>query len=173
MEHIFSNSLCLFFAWLFARGVVHKLSARDYYRDLVASYVPLSSAAAALLGLVIVLELTLVALLLLPGFGATGLGGSALLLGIYALFMAWRLWQGRTAMPCGCSGANSPLVLSPPLVLRNVACAIVALAAAAYAQHWGPWPQLLVAFGLALFLAAAYLLLEQLLANAQYMNEEV
>ena len=173
MGLIFSNSLCLFFAWLFGRGVVHKLSALDYYRELVASYVPIRGAAAALLGLVIVLELTLVALLLLPCSGAMGLGGSALLLGIYAAFMTWQLCQGRTAMSCGCSGANYPLVISPALVLRNVACAIVALLAAAYAEHWGTWPQLLMALVLALLLAAACLLFEQLLANAQYMNEEV
>lgn len=173
MGILFSNTLCLFFAWLFGRAVVHKLSAPAYYRELVASYFPIPGAAGTLLALTTVLELALVALLLLPGSRAVGLTGCALLLVIYAAFMAWQLWRGGVGLSCGCSGANSTLVISLPLVLRNIACAILALSATLYTASWGIWPQVVVALTLALILATAYLLFEQALANAQYMNEDV
>jgi hypothetical protein len=76
-------------------------------------------------------------------------------------------------MSCGCSGANSTLVISLPLVLRNIACAILAFSATLYTVSWGGWSQMVVALSLALILATGYLLFEQMLANAQYMNEDV
>ena len=173
MGILFGNTICLFFAWLFGRAVAHKLYAPAYYRELLAVSFPIPGAAGTLLALTTTLELVLVALLFLPGSRATGLTGCALLLLIYAAFMAWQLWQGRVGMSCGCSGANSTLVISLPLVLRNIACAILAFAATLYTVSWGGWPQVVAALALALILAAAYLLFEQALANAQYMNEDV
>ena len=173
MGILFGNTFCLFFAWLFGRAVVHKLSAPAYYRELMAAYVPIPGAAGTFLVLAIALELALVALLLLPGYRSIGLTGCALLLLIYAALMAWQLWRGRVGMSCGCSGANSTLVISLPLVLRNIACAILAFSATLYTVSWGGWSQMVVALSLALILATGYLLFEQMLANAQYMNEDV
>lgn len=173
MSVLIIDALCLFFAWLFGRASIHKLSAPSHYRQLMASYVSIPGAGSALLVLVIAVELSLVALLLAPGLRTTGLGGCAILLLVYTGLMAWQLWRGRVDTSCGCAGANSTLVISAPLILRNLVCALFAVTAGVYASVGEAWSQPVLACVLTLIMISGYLLFEQSVAHAQFMNEDV
>ena len=173
MPEVLAVGLSLFFAWLFARAALHKLAQRAYYLNLMTAYFSASWVAAPLLLLATATELLLACLLLLPGLRGVGLVGTALLLTVYALAMAWQLWRGRADTPCGCSGAGSSLTVAPILVIRNLLCVALAVLALNIGAVLQGWYSLLLSAGCATVLSLLYLWIEQAIANNQYMNEEI
>lgn len=162
-----------FLAWLFGTAAVHKLRNIGHYRRLMGKYLDGGPVAPVFVWLVAAVEMSLAIAVVLPQTQRIGLASTALLLIAYAGLMGLQLARGRADMKCGCAGPASDTTISPALVLRNLACAVLALVAMA--------PNVSVdagvaGIGLALFVASfaalAYLGSEQLIANAQQMAGE-
>ncbi|WP_342805105.1 MauE/DoxX family redox-associated membrane protein [Alteromonas sp. M12] len=167
-----SDAIALFFMWLFVRAAIHKLQAsnREYYKQLFADYgvtkPKLASALSYVLG---ALELIIAVALI---FEATRTNASiiaALLLSIYLTGMAIQLIQGKRDINCGCSGPNSHIKVSWPLILRNAVLVplvlICTLPTAGFASSL--WFAVLMTGA---FLILTYSCVENLIANAQKIS---
>jgi len=173
LPDLISIGLAWFLAWLFAAAALHKFRAPDDYRELLGAYLPGLPSSRVFVWLPASLELGLALLLLLPQLRSVGLAGGALLLLAYAGLMGLQLARGNTDLKCGCAGAASSTTVSPVLVVRNLVCALLALAALA--------PSVLVSAGLAgmvlsifiaVFSVVIYLSTEQIISNAQQIAGE-
>ena len=130
MPDLVANAIALFLAWMFGVAAVHKFGHAGHYRRLVGSYLDTASVPAGAVYTIAALELTLALALLIPGVaGAVGLPGAAALLVAYAGLMGLQLARGRADMKCGCAGPAADVTISPALVVRNLVCAALALAA--------------------------------------------
>ena len=173
MPDLIAMGVGWFLAWLFGTAALHKARNIAHYQRLMGKYLNDSPVAPVFVWLVAAVEMSLAIAMLLPQTQRTGLVATALLLIAYAGLMSLQLARGRADMKCGCAGPASDTTISPALVLRNLACAALALVAMA--------PNVSVdagvaGVGLALFVASfaalAYLGSEQLIANAQHMAGE-
>ncbi len=171
MPDLVANGIALFLAWVFGSGAVHKIRHAAHYRPLVGRYLNVERVPAGVVHGIAALELTIALALLSPGsVGTAGLAGAAALLFAYAGLIGLQLAQGRTDMKCGCSGPASDVAVSPALVLRNLACAALALMALLPATEIdGGAMGILFSLSLAAFAIVVYLACEQLLANGQQM----
>ncbi|MGV8955337.1 MAG: MauE/DoxX family redox-associated membrane protein [Cypionkella sp.] len=162
---LLAASLTVFVSLIFARAAWHKLSEFTEFTGFVADYkllperlvVPASWAMAGAETLAVVLQVV-------PLGRPLGLSLMVLLLLAYAGAMTINIRRGRTTIECGCGGAVQPL--SSSLVIRNLLLAGLGLgslllplgamsasdAIAAIASGFGLW--------------VAFLLIEQILANA-------
>ncbi|MEM9531618.1 MAG: MauE/DoxX family redox-associated membrane protein [Pseudomonadota bacterium] len=159
-----------FLAWLFAIASFHKLRAPQEYAALIQRQLPglmrsrtLARATATLLG---VAELATGVALLLAPTRAVGAALAAGLLLLYGLAMSRMLARGIRATRCGCGGLSSTLSHSWALVGRNVICA--ALAGLVLLTDTSAS---LLGGAFALLLVVMYLGVEQLISNAQQMQE--
>lgn len=154
-----------FLALLFARAAIHKVFDFTAFTGFVADYrlVP-DAMVRPLAALVAAAEVAVVLALILPGGQAAGALLAAALLLAYAGGMAVNLRRGRDRIECGCGGAPQPLGWL--LVGRNLVLAAIAGAAAAVPLSIpGLAGTLVVTLG-GLTCFAAYLLADQILANA-------
>jgi hypothetical protein len=105
--------------------------------------------------------------LLAPATRAAGALAVALLLGTYALAIAWNLLRGRRHIDCGCSGPGGRRTLGEGLVFRNV-CLLAAAGVAGLPVAARPWVWLdaVTAGAGAVVLALLYVALDGALANA-------
>lgn len=170
---LIADGVAWFLAWLFGTAALHKARNIEHYRRLMGKYLNGSPVGPVFVWLVASVELSVALTMLLPQTRWTGLAGTALLLIAYASLMGVQLARGRADMKCGCAGPASDTTISPALMLRNLACAALALVAMT--------PNISVdagvaGVGLALFVATfaalTYLGSEQLIANAQHMAGE-
>lgn len=117
-------------AAIFGFAAIAKLRELAYFQGVVADYrllppalVPLAARALPLA------ELAGVAALLSEAghrAGALALAAIALL---YGLAIALNLLRGHRRIDCGCSWSPLPTMLTPPMLLRNAAVLLLALAA--------------------------------------------
>ena len=169
-----TNALALFLFWLFARAALHKFRHARHYRQLVSSFLEGHGRTLPLVYLVAALELVMALLVIPPATRALGCIGVSLLLAFYAAMMAWHYLRGHADMRCGCSGIDSQLTVGPALIARNLVCSAFALTAIAAP---GDWPQNILlavcALIVALMLVAAYTLSDDLIAQAQAMEQDI
>ena len=118
------------FALLFASAAWQKLAAPGDFHAAVREYrlVP-GAAVAAVAVLLVAAEVAVAAALGVPALRAAALAAVAALLLVYAAAIGINLARGR-AIDCGCGGPAVGRPISGWLVVRNVALATVALAAA-------------------------------------------
>ena len=173
MPDLITIGLAWFLAWLFAAAGLHKFRAPDFYRQLLGAYLSAIPSSRISVWLLASLELGLALLLLSPQLRSVGLAGSALLLLAYAGLMGQQLARGTTDLKCGCAGAASSTTVSPALVVRNLVCASLALAALAPSVLSSAGATgIALSFFIAVFIAVIYLSSEQLINNAQQIAGE-
>jgi uncharacterized membrane protein len=162
-----------FLAWLLGTAALHKARNAEHYQRLMGKYLSGLPVGPVLVWLVAAIELSLALAMLLPQTQRAGLVGTSFLLLAYACMMSVQLARGRADMKCGCAGPASDTTISPTLVLRNLACAVLALLATTPTISMDAG---VAGIGLALFVAAfaalIYLGSEQLIANGQQMAGE-
>ena len=168
------NGLALFFVWLFAVAALHKMRSPVYYQRLIASYGNVASVGRLLVFLVAFCELSVALSLLMPATRTAGFAGGAALLLAYTGLMAWQYLRGHGDLACGCAGPESALTVAPALFIRNLACAGLAIPAMALAKTLPISPggaalTLTVAF----FMIFFYVCSDQVIANAQAMNQDI
>jgi hypothetical protein len=162
-----------FLVWLFAQAAFYKISAPEYYQELVHRYVPAIPGSRMWVALVATLEVGIALCLLVPQWRALGLIAAAALLLVYGALMAIEIMRGKAGAQCGCAGPGSSLGTSWSLVLRNGVCASLALLGlAGIGAADVSWMGLTLAAFLGLFAALVYLTVEQIVSNAQWMAEE-
>jgi len=170
LPDLIGTGLALFLAWLFAQAAIHKFRAPEVYRQLVAVYLDTAAVGRSTVWMIASVELALALMLLLPISRYAGLAGSALMLLAYSGLMALQLLRGRKDIQCGCAGPASTATITPSLVVRNLVCCLLALAAMAPAVVVSPG---LIGAGMSGFIAAfsilIYLSSEQMISNAQQM----
>jgi len=170
--HFLSDVIALFLMWLFLRAAVHKLSPdnRYYYLQLMADYgVSSSKLAAALYKCLGTLELVVAMAMLAAStrFYATII--AVALLGMYLLGMTAQLIKGKRDLSCGCSGPNSHLKISWPLIIRNAVLICIALMCTL------PGVGFTSPLSFAIFMTCGFMILfyscvENLIANAQKIS---
>ena len=169
---VIANGLAWFLVWLFAQAAWHKFATPRFYRQLMAQYLGRAGSKVAV-RLVAAIEAGVALVLLISQWRCAGLVAAAAMLLIYSSLMASRLWQGDAGIQCGCSGPDSELVLSWALVMRNGACAVLALLALVAGDTSGPgWPGGLVSMLIAAVLIFGYVICELIISQAQWMAGE-
>lgn len=174
MPHVVTLGVVGFLAWLFASAGLHKLRAPRAYAGLLSRYLPGLPAVAPVALCLGALEVVVAVALLLPASRAVATLAAVCLLLAYAGGMVLQLLRGEGDMRCGCGGADSALLISPSLVLRNLICA--GLGAAAFLDPVrvdGGWPGVVMALCIAIFLVLANLSAEQLIGNSQQLAEDL
>ena len=152
--------VALSLAALWLAAATHKLRTFESFSAVVADYrlVP-ARAAGACAAAVTAAELGLGIGLLFPAGRDPALAGSALVLVLYAGAIAVNLLRGRRFIDCGCSGFAGRQPLGAWLVARNLALALVALAATLPVQGralvWFDAVVVAAAAGVSAFLYAA------------------
>jgi hypothetical protein len=150
---------------LFSLALYHKLydwagfrRALTDHRIVPPSFVPTVAVAIVLLETAVV-------------FGRfTALGGALLL--AYAATIAVNLLRGRVRIDCGCGGVAGRERLSWWLVGRNVVCAVVAFVASSRPSPRAfEWIDVFSVTAAVATVAALYLAIDQLIANAARMRE--
>jgi hypothetical protein len=173
LPDLIAMGVAWFLAWLLGTAAIHKARNAEHYQRLMSKYLNDLSVGPVLVWLLVAVELSLAVAMLLPQTQWLGLVGTALLLVAYASLMGMQLARGRADMKCGCAGPASDTTISPTLVLRNLACAVLALLATTPTISMDAG---VAGIGLALFVAAfaalIYLGSEQLIANGQQMAGE-
>ncbi len=170
MPELVVNGLAWFIAWLFAVAALHKFRAPAYYQGLLNGWFPGVAVGSWVPYIVAASELGIAIAVLLPSTRGAGLLAAAMVLLLYAVVMGLQLAGGRGTASCGCAGPASSLVISAPVVLRNLLCAALALLALLPLQagDHGLAGAALSA-SVAAFLIAGYLTSEQLIVNAQHL----
>ena len=127
--------IALSLAALWLAAATHKLRAFGAFSAVVTDYrlVP-ARAAGVCAAAVTASELGLGIGLLFPAGRNPALAGSALVLALYAGAIAVNLLRGRRFIDCGCAGFAGLQPLGAWLVVRNLALALMALAATLPAQ---------------------------------------
>ena len=159
----------VFAALLFARAALHKLFDFTAFTGFLADYelVP-ESAVRPVAAIVAGAEVAVILTALVPALHAvSAVLAAGLLLG-YAAAMAVNLRRGRDRVECGCGGAVQPLAWA--LVWRNaVLAAFVLIGAGASASGFGLAESVVVITG-CLTVFTAYLLADQIIANAAFIR---
>lgn len=170
MPDVVAYGIAFFLAWLLGVSAWHKFRSPAFYRSLVGVYLGGLPVPAGLVPALAGAETALALLLVLPATRALALACAAGLLLGYALLMANKLLEGRRDLRCGCAGPAADVLLSPALVLRNLVCAGLGLAAIPLvAGPFGFVVTLVAGLSVASFLTLMYLCCEQLIGNAQRM----
>ncbi len=156
-----------FFSMLWALALWHKAQRWQEYREQVRDYRVAPEAAAGALALALAAAEGALALAWQfdAGRGWAALG-SAALLSVYGLAMAWNLARGRSSIDCGCGGEGQGIRWA--LVARNGVLALGALGLALLepaAARTLLWLDFVTIVAAALALYAFYLIGNQLLAN--------
>lgn len=171
VDPVLQQILALAIALLFAHAAWHKWRAGLRFEAQLAEYrllperlVPISAR------VLMVTEATVAVALLIPPTSQAGALAAAALFAAYAVAMAINLVRGRRHIDCGCG--DTPQLLTPWLVLRNVVLMGLALATALPAAPRAPATLDLV-LGILSFsaLLLVWLTLEQLLTNASTLRE--
>lgn len=174
MPHVVTLGVVGFLAWLFATSGVHKIRAPHQYSALLTRYLPRLPAAAFLALCLGAVETVTAAGLLVPASRSAATFFALCLLLMYAGGMALQLLRGQDDMRCGCGGADSDLLISPLLVVRNLICASLGVAALLEPVRVATaWPGVLMALCIAVFLVLINLSAEQLIGNSQQMAEDL
>lgn len=159
----------VFMALLFTRAALHKVFDFTAFTGFLADYelVP-ENAVRPVAILVALAELTVILTAIVPALhGVSAVLSAGLLLG-YAAAMAINLRRGRDRIECGCGGAVQPLAWT--LVWRNAALAAFALVGVgSSASGFGVTESAAVIIG-GLTFFTAYLLADQILANAAFIR---
>jgi hypothetical protein len=158
-------------ALLFAAAALHKWRSGPFFEAQLAEYrllpealVPVAARALALL------ELALALGLLVPATRPLAGGAAAGLLALYGGAIAVNLVRGRDWIDCGCG--DTPVLVTPWLLLRNAVLVLGALLVALPAQVRPlGWTDLLLGVPALLVLVVAWALVEQLLENASVLRE--
>ena len=168
MPDLVASSLAWFITWLFAIAALHKIRSPGYYQALLNGWFPGIAVGTWVPYIVAAGEFGIAAMASLPVSRSAGLLAAAMVLLLYAVVMGLQLARGGVRAGCGCAGPASSLVISTPVVLRNLVCAALALLALLPLQtgDYGLAGMTLSA-SLAAFLIAGYLTSEQLIVNAQ------
>lgn len=158
-------------ALLFAAAALHKWRSGPFFEAQLAEYrllpealVPVAARALALL------ETGLALALLVPATRSVAGGAAAGLLALYAGAVAVNLVRGRDWIDCGCG--DSPVLLTPWLLLRNAVLGLGALLVALPTEGRPlGWTDLLLGVPALLVLVVTWALAEQLLENASVLRE--
>ncbi len=103
-------------------AALHKALDWMAFRETLRSYRIVPDAAVGFMALIVIaIEFSVVALLVLPGTRSLGAGATSLLLLMYSAAIAINLARGRTEIDCGCSWGGSGHGISAWLLLRNAA----------------------------------------------------
>jgi hypothetical protein len=135
MDPVFSATLQLALALLFAGAALHKARDLAGFRVAIEQYeiLPPRTALLAATGL-IAAEAAISLSLLVPSTAELGAIGAASVLLVYSAAIAVNLSRGRSGMDCGCGGAVGPRRIGTGLLWRNgvllVGCALAAVPAA-------------------------------------------
>lgn len=173
MPDLITMGVAWFLAWLFGTAAVHKGRNLQHYRRLMSTYLNGAPVAAVAVWALAMVELCTALLLLFSQLRPMGLVLAILLLLAYASMMGLQLARGRADMKCGCAGPASDMTISPALIMRNLACAVLAgLAMMPTITVAAGITGLALALFVATFTALVYLGCEQLIVNAQQMAGE-
>ena len=167
MDPVIDTTLRSALALLFVVAAAHKVRDLGRFRATLAEYRLLPGALARLgAGLVVAVEAAVAAALVAPALRRPGLVSAATLLLVYAAAIGVNLARGRRDLDCGCAGPAIRRPISGWLVARNVALALVAIAALVpvrpRALVWVDVPT--IAGGTAV-LAALYASIDRMLAD--------
>lgn len=163
---LFSLAILVLLLLVFLRAALHKVFDFLELQGLIEDYqilpTPLIQPAALML---VLLELTVVALALPTATRGIALGLATVLLTVYSIAIAINIQRGRTQIECGCGGA--PQMLGLNLLVRNT----LLLALILVPLLWPPIPVGAAATTLALlaggFLWLMYQFFEQAGVNQQ------
>ncbi len=130
LDPLVLTSISVAFGLLFLLGAVHKLTALEDFRPILADYrlLPAGLVPAAAVGIGGIEAAIGAAWLFAPDKRLPAIATTALLL-LYALGIATNLGRGRTHISCGCSfgrSAGGNDLLSWGLVIRNLVLVLVA-----------------------------------------------
>lgn len=130
LDPVYSLTVALFIAFVFAIAGLHKVVDYSRHAGIVADYnlVP-ASFAPVLAPLVIILEFASAGLVLLPVTRSPGLILSIGLLVTYMFAIGLNLQRGRKSIDCGCGWGSQGHQLSGWLIFRNLVVIAAALAA--------------------------------------------
>jgi hypothetical protein len=130
LDPVYSQTVALFIAFVFAFAGLHKVMDYSRHAGIVADYqiVPVSLVP-VLAPLVIILEFASAALVLLPAKRSVGLVLSIGLLAAYLFSIGLNLLRGRKSIDCGCGWGTQGHQLSGWLVFRNLVMIAAALTA--------------------------------------------
>lgn len=171
IDPVLQQVLGMALALLFLHAAWHKWTAGLRFEAQLAEYriLPEAMVPSAARTLMVVEGLVAIGLLL-PFSRQPAALLAALLLGAYGLSIAVNLVRGRHHIDCGCG--DTPQLLSPWLVGRNLALVVASLLLALPAAPRAPatWDLVLGMMGLCA-LILSWLMLEQLLANASVLRE--
>ena len=167
-----SDVMAIFLMWLFVNASIHKLQVdnRNYYQQLFSDYgLRNKNIAIALCYFLGVVEMTLAFTILFEATRSQAAILSVLLLSVYLIGMTVQLIQGKRDMSCGCSGANSQLKISWPLIIRNGVLIVLTLNCTLPGAGFPPqlWFAVLMASG---FMILTYSCVENLIVNAQKIS---
>jgi hypothetical protein len=133
LDPLIAATLRVFFGALFGTAVLHKIAhfrifAMTLGKYLKGSLLAGSGAVAAIGGIVVAVELALVAAWAVPSASVIAGGATAAALLGYAVAMYVNLRRGNILLDCGCSWSYRRQPVSRTLVLRNLCLAALALA---------------------------------------------
>lgn len=124
---IYLLTICL--SVLFASAATHKVINRSLFYDQLAAYRLLPGFLVGFGVFVLpIIEFSLATALLIPFMSKLALGGSALLLGLYAMVMLSAIIRGNGDIDCGCAGAEGATAISAWHIVRNLLLSGTALA---------------------------------------------
>ncbi len=174
MPDVLAYGIAGFAAWLLGISAWHKLRFSSFFTELASTYLGGASVPSLLIRFLATVELVVAIALLIPSLRVLALGAAAGILLAYALLILSRILAGQRDMRCGCAGPASQLTLSPLLVVRNLLCGVLLLAAVpVLVTPLGPLLTFALAVSVSTFLVVLYLCCENLIANAQQMSKGV
>jgi len=166
MDPVVDRTIRLAFALLLAAAAAHKLRDVRRFRATLAAYALVPPPLVGLVTVLVVAAEGAAAALLAAG-SPRGPLAAAGVLAAYAAAIGANLARGRRTIDCGCVGVAGRDGLTWWLVGRNVLLALVVCAALAPVAGRAPtWVDHLTTVGGVLGLAALYVAVDGLLANA-------
>lgn len=167
MDPVVELAIRIGFVLLFATAALHKL--RDFRRFLatVADYRVVPRELTSFAGMMALgAEVAIAEMLVLPHLRSFGLFAVAVQLVLYAGALALNLARGRRHLDCGCVGVAGREEISWALVGRNLVLAAIAAAGnAPTTERPLVWIDVLTIAGAVATAAAAYVAVDQLIAN--------
>ncbi len=172
LDPVFSLTIAILIAFVFARAGLHKVMEYSRHVEIVADYQVAPRWLAPLLApLVIILEFAAAALALWPATRSTGLVLAAGLLLAYGFSIGLNLLRGRTSIDCGCAWGSQGQRISGWLLLRNILLIGVSLAVLApMAQRSLNVLDWFLTAGASLAVIAVYVIGDLLIANGSKLS---
>ena len=126
LDPIYSLTIAILIAFVFALAGIHKVMDFARHAGVVADYRVVPAWAVPLLAaLVVVLEFGAVFLVLIPLTRSTGLILIMGLLLIYIYSIGLNLNRGRTSIDCGCGWGSQVHQISAWLIVRNLTMMVI------------------------------------------------